>query len=152
MKYLLCFFLTIVTAKSYSQLTLSEMISVYKMNSDQFESFALTKGYKFSGIKDDECCFSVSYVKGNGVKTKYIELYTRFFNHGINVTFQTAIESELLSIKNQTIKSGFKLASTENFDGSFRRTYKKDNWVLTIYSGLDDDNQSFYEINLRKER
>jgi hypothetical protein len=43
MKYLLCFVLAYATAKPYSQLDLGEMMTVYNMNLDQFESFVIKR-------------------------------------------------------------------------------------------------------------
>jgi hypothetical protein len=125
MKYLLCIVLVFATVKSYSQLSLNEMLAVYKMDLDQYEIFALKKGYHFSGIKDTEHAFSASYVKGKGENTRYIDLYTKYFDLGRCVTYQTSINNELLSFREQMKNSGFRLSSTENIEGNLRKLYKK---------------------------
>jgi hypothetical protein len=151
MKYLLCVFLAFATVKSYSQLSLNEMLAVYKMNLDQFESFAFKKGYKFSSVIDEECCFASCYVMGKGVNTKYITLYTKYFEVDRCVTTQTSIEKELLTLREQMINSGFKLTSTHNYKGSLVKTYKKDLWNIDVHS-ISTDEDSDYEISLTKER
>jgi len=151
MKYLLFIVLAFATAKSYSQLTLNEMFAVYKMDLDKFESYAFKKGYQFSVVKDEECCFGASYEKGKGVNTKYISLYTRIYDKGKLVTYQTSIERELLTLRDQMINSGFKLSSTGNFNGALVKNYKRESWMITVYSKSDDEG-SVYEISLEQER
>jgi hypothetical protein len=44
---------------------------------------------------------------------------------------------------------GFKLISTTNTDGSIKKVFKNNNWLVNVYSGiLDDGSYSYYEINL----
>jgi len=44
---------------------------------------------------------------------------------------------------------GFKLISTTNTDGSIKKVFKNNNWLVNVYSGiLDDGPYSYYEINL----
>jgi hypothetical protein len=150
MKYLLCVFLAFATVKSYSQLSLNEMLAVYKMNLDQFEIFALKKGYYFSKIKDTEDTFGASYVKGKEENTKYITLYTKFFDVGRCVTYQTSINSELISFREQMKNLGFILISTKNSDGALVKTYKKDKRTINIYS-INEDDLIAYEISLEQE-
>jgi hypothetical protein len=151
MKYILLLIICLTNSKLYSQISLTEMIAVYKMNFDQFETFSLKKGFHFSKMEDEENFTSVSYTKGQGVGTKYIQLYTKFFADGKNVTLQTSVENDYLSIKEQASKMGFKLIETENYKGSLRKVYKKDSWKITAYSTADESGTD-YEISLRKDQ
>jgi hypothetical protein len=91
------------------------------------------------GIKEDEGYYGLSYTKGVGKNTKYLSLYNKLFTQRRCVTVQTSIESEYLNIKNQLTQLGFKLISTTNTDGSIKKVFKNNNWLVNVYSGILDD-------------
>jgi len=148
MKYILFFLLVSISSLSFCQTNISEMMKVYTMNFDQFETFALNKGYKFKDILDTNDQLEVSYVKGLGSNTKYIKLDLRSFGFGNRVTYQTASSAEFAKFKNEFINIGFKLVETTNFNGALEKEYILRNWKLKIYSGKDD--YQYFEINLYK--
>ncbi len=132
---------------TYGQLTISEMMSVYKMNLDQFETFSLKKGYTFHRIETDENknITAVSYRKGTGFDTKYMRMYTVISNLGLTVDTQTSDEKDILRLKNSLVEQGFKLTTAREFEGKYYREYSKDKWLLQIFTKSGD-----YEISLSK--
>lgn len=148
MKYVFPLLLVCSSFFSFSQITPTEMMKIYKMDMDQFETYSLNKGYEFSNTKDNENLFGVTYTKGLGTNTKYLTLYTRHFVDGIMVRYQTSNNNEFASFKNALKVNGFKLVDTHTFDGNIVKKYILKEWVIEIYSGVDD--YVYFEINLFK--
>ncbi|MFM7671613.1 MAG: hypothetical protein ACKO6Q_03330 [Bacteroidota bacterium] len=143
--------LLISGSNSQAQLSLNEMFAVNKMDLDQFESFALRKGYSFNKIVEDENRYGLLFDKGVGVNTKFIKLYTRFYSHGKAVNMQTYNTPEYLTFKGQLNAKAFKHISSDDFEGSLAKKYAKGNWEILIYSGKDDDGDTYYEIQLQNK-
>lgn len=153
MKHILFLLLLVfASTRSYSQLSFSEMVLVYNMNLDQFENFALKKGYSYNSIDDDERRFGLTYIKGNSYDTKFITLYTKYHYDGKAVTCQTSKDNEILSFKDQLKQNNFKLNDTENFEGSIKKVYSNSRWIIRLYSGKDDDGHIYYESTLVKRQ
>ncbi len=114
-----------------------------------FETYCINNGYKFHQVVDDESQFGISYGKGTGVNTKYLTLYSRFYDQGKTLTFQTGSSSEYLSIKNQLEIQKFKLINTNSYDGAVVKSYSNDKFELEIYIGKDDEDYNYYEINVK---
>jgi hypothetical protein len=135
-----------------AQITLNEMKSIIKMDIDNFETFAMNKGFLFSNFCDDkfddEC---VNYTKGVGEKTKYITLYTKYNNiYKKKVTYQTSIENEYLLFKKQMKEQGFSLFDKAEWQekGVLFKYYKNKNYKLTLAIGKNEINSVDYEITL----
>ena len=126
------------------------MFSMLKMNSDNFETYILKKGYEISNIKDTDKVFGFTYVKGYEKETKYITLYERYFSHGKHLTYQTSNKNEYLLVKKQLIEFGFKLIESLNFDGSIVKKYKNNSYELTLINGLNRGEET-YEISISKK-
>ena len=90
MKYIFSLLLVFSFNISFGQMTLNEMMKVYNMDMDQFETYALNKGYEFYKVKNNEYIYGHTYLKGVGKNTKYLTLNTRYFDNGSNVTYQTS--------------------------------------------------------------
>jgi hypothetical protein len=126
-------------------MTMSEMMRVYKMDMDQFETFALSKGYVFYQLENSEDYYGHTYVKGYKENTKYLTLYSRYFSYGNEVTYQTSNSNEYLNFKNQLKNFGFSLYLSKTFEDKPVKKYRNSIWeisIITIENG--------YEINLRK--
>ncbi len=93
-------------------MTLLEIQKVYKMNFDQFEAFAITKGYEFEMFVNDEDMNGISYVKGIGKATKYIRIYDKFFHYKKHLSYEIGDTNEILNLKTQLRNSGFKIVDT----------------------------------------
>jgi hypothetical protein len=131
-------------------MTVAEMIKVYKMDLDDFETFAISKDYKFNKVVDQEEIYGTTYVKGLGTNTKFLTLNTKFFNVGKRVRLLTYKSVEFLNFKKELISKGFKLIKTESVDGTIKKTYTLIDWVFEIFNGVDVDGDAYFEINLTK--
>ena len=150
MKYFITLSLLCVTIFSFGQMSLSEIIKVNKMDMDQFETYAISKGYEFHKFQKDENYNGQSYVKGTGKSTKYLTLYDSYFSYGTNVTYQTSSSTELLNIKNQLKSLGFNFFNSGTSGESQYKEYKNSKYELSIYTIPPDeeDDAVKYEINL----
>ncbi len=141
----------LISTISYSQISLNEMKTILKMDYDSFETFVMNKGFVFNDRQNDNFDY-VSYVKGYGKNTRYISLYTRSLaNYKKKVNYQTAIESEYLSLKKQMKEQGFYFFETfdnnENNDEKvFAKIYRNKIYELRVHSIKSEDNIVTYEI------
>ena len=115
MKYIFSLLFVCSSYFSISQINPSEMFKIYDMNFDQFESYALNKGYEIDEPVDKNGLHGVSYVKGLGNNRSYISLYDVFVVNEKTVNYQIKNSNEFLKFKTQLKNMGFKLYSTENF-------------------------------------
>jgi hypothetical protein len=127
-------------------MTVSEMTKVYNMDLDQFETYALGKGYTFSEIKNEDNIYGHIYSKGIGNNTKFLSLYTEWFEKGKNVNFQTWNSSEFLNIKNQLKNLGFVLQLEEDYKGVPYKRYRNSKYELNLFSV----HEGGYEIGFSK--
>ena len=148
MKYIFSILLIFSFNISFSQMTVSEMMRVYKMDMDQFETFAINKGYKFYKFQKDENTYGHTYKKGYGENIKYLTLYSRFYSKGIYVYYQTSNSNEYLIFKNQLKNFGFVL--TPSIEEVFRenpyKVYRNKTYEIDITTG----NNGNFEIGLNK--
>jgi len=146
MKYILFIFFICSSYFSFGQMTVSEMMKIYKMDMDQFETYALSKGYKFNELVNDENSYGHEYIKGYSENTKYLTLYSSFFSRGINVNYQTSNTNEYLNFKNQLKNLGFVLHSEETFKDEPVKVYRNKTYEIRIYIMKNE----IYEIGLFK--
>jgi hypothetical protein len=151
MKYIFSLFLVCTSYFSFGQMTVSDMMKIYNMDLDQFETYAIRKGYHFYEVKSSENTFGHSYQKGTGNNTKYLTLYNKFFLYGSNLSYQTSNSNEYLLLKNELKTKGFLLKSSETFEGTINKIYKYNSWVISIYTGKNEENNEFFEINLKQQ-
>ena len=137
MKYIFSLLLVFSFYFSFSQITISEMMKVYAMNYDQFETFALSKNFELDKIKKDDDIDGIVYIKNRGLYPNYLELDIFNSRYGKLVSFQTSINSEFLRIKNQLYSLGFKLINDRlplyhEDESSVARSYKNAKWKVII--------------------
>jgi hypothetical protein len=140
---------------SFSQMTFTDILKIYKMDMDQFEEYAISRGYEFYKFKKDENMNGVSYTKGVGKETKYLTLYDYYFGDRKNVNFQTSSSSELLRIKTEMKKSGYTLYESYFIKDNVKcDDYKKGVFQLSIFTGIstDENNYVTYEIGFSKNK
>jgi hypothetical protein len=129
----------------------SEMIKIYSMNLDEFETYALERGYTFKEIKDnEEKVYGHTYIQGRGITTKYLTLYTKYIGGIKMVTYQTSISSEFLNIKNQMKTLGFILHTENDYNGTPHKEYRNNKYEMSVYTGAGEDGTNFFEISLNK--
>jgi hypothetical protein len=159
MKYIFSLMLVCSSYLSFGQMTVSEMMKVYNMDLDKFETYAITKGYQFDEVDGDKNeagvvisnTFGHIYKKGKGKETKYITLYTTFFDDGKSLQYQTSNSNEYLKIKNQLIAMRFILESTDSFNGSVRKIYNLNRWNFSIFTSKSESGNEIFEINIKQK-
>ncbi len=132
-KFLLVFFISTV---SNAQISLNEMKIILNKDIDYIETFALSRGYSFKEVIKDDIEEGVSYVKGVGKNTKYLDFSTKRFEIGDKKLFyQTSIETDYLLIKKQLIEQGFKLTNTYDIEGFLHKEYKNKLYKVRLRTG-----------------
>ena len=151
MKYIFSLFLVFSFIFSFGQINPSEMFKIYEMNFDQFETYALNKGYEIDEPVNQDGLHGVRYVKGLGYNRSYISLYDVFVFNRKTVDYQLKNSNQFLNFKTQLKNMGFRLYSSENYTGkdgdkSLHNIYRNKIWEFSINSIQG----GYYEINLRK--
>jgi hypothetical protein len=143
-------------------MTVSEMIRVYKMDMDQFETYALQRGFKFYEVIDKNRVHGFSYSKGYNKQTKYLTFYDTFFDDGIVLIYQTAEINEYLNFKNQMNNYGFILTENSSFNSNDNdrssqfKVYRNKYYEIQVYTIPEhyNSNGQFqnvkYEISISK--
>jgi hypothetical protein len=122
------------------------------MDLDQFEQYAIHNGYEIYEYKKEENSNGVCYAKGDFKQRRYITLFEFFNDYGRYVVFNTAISSELLAIKNQMKKSGYRLSKSYFVNDYKADEYKKNNYQVVIFTKPPNEeiDHVIYEIGFRK--
>jgi hypothetical protein len=155
--YLYISFFLITSTKSFSQLSLKDLMNIYTMSFDQFEKYSIFKGYELYKLEDHPKANGIYYKKGRGKDTRYIGLFSKFLDDGIKVKYQTSISSEILSLKDQMKGNGFNQIKSEpviDHNGAMmQRSYYRNKIfqvdIFTIPPSVDEPFPS-YEIGLHK--
>lgn len=153
MKLILSFLLIFSIHACFGQMTINEIIKVYKLNMDQFEEYAVEKGYEFNKYDRNDDYNGVGYAKGVGKQTKYLTFYDSWFSYGKNINYQISNQNEVFSLKKQLKETGFKLNDTYFMEDKTTKVEKFRNakFELSTYTMPPDEDRSyvFYEIGFR---
>ncbi len=149
MKYILSLFLVCASYTSFSQITVSDMIKVYNMDFDQFETFSILKGFELNEIQNNKQKSGHVYVKGVDENTKYLSLHTNHYGFK-KVCYQTSNSIEYLTIKDELKSKGFTLISTDNFNGDIIKTFKLNEWEFRVFR--TNNNGIVYEMRLSQQQ
>lgn len=148
MKFLLVFFISTISS---AQITLNEMKTILNKDIDYIETFALSRGYSFKEVVKDDIEEGVSYLKGVGKNTKYLDLYTKRFEIGNKQLFyQTSTETDYLLIKKQLIEQGFKLTDTYDIDGFLHKEYLNKLYKVRLRTGGSEHAVYTVEVEFNK--
>jgi len=155
MKFIFSLLFVFSSYFSFCQMTINEMMKLYEMDLDEFETYALGKGYELHQIKNNENINGVVYIKNPGLYPNYLELDISNVYRGRFVSFQTSNNSEFLSLKNQIKILGFKLFNDNNslFDqkeSKIIRQYKNKKWLVVIFQGTQDSDVHSFRVDLLK--
>lgn len=131
-----------------AQLTINDMKMILKMDLDKFETFALKRGYAFNKIIDDNNIYGLIFKKGHGRETRYMSLYSKYFEYGKATVYQITNKSEYLNLKKQIEENGFKLLNIENYDGSLFKYYTNNVYEITLVSA-NKNGIEIFEITLK---
>jgi hypothetical protein len=136
MKIFLTSFILISSWSLFSQMTLTELQNILKLNQSQFETYCLRNQYELGKYWDDDVSFGTEYSKGIGKKTKYITLYDKFYDKGKTLTYQTLDFNEYLTIKTQVENAGFKIIDTYILDNGYKYVdYSNSKYLFGTSSG-----------------
>ena len=133
MKYFVTIIFIYLTTSVYSQISINEMMKIYEMNMDQFETFSLGKGYHFVEARES----GFVYGKDFG---KYI---SKHFGDNKYVHQQTSNVNEYLKFKNQIQNIGFVFKESKSFEKtskkgvlykSLTKNYIKGKWQIILSS------------------
>lgn len=134
------FFLTISSIAGQS-FTLLELTNMVKMNVDAFDTYVISKGFKFSDKKDevDSKIIYYSYNQSayNKSAVKFIVLNYDYDLSSIiksNVTFQTNNTNDYIVIKNQIKQLGFIFKNSKTVEEAAVLEYKKGQLELSLAS------------------
>jgi hypothetical protein len=121
---------------------------------DQFEEYAISRGYEFYRFEREEDINGVCYVKGLGKEKKYLALYDKYFGGDNHVGFQTGVSSEILRIKTEMKKFGYKLYTSKFMKDNITKAdrYTNGKFELSIYTTPPNENYDYawYEIGFGK--
>jgi hypothetical protein len=145
--------LLLLPLKFYSQntITINDIELLTNKNSNQFENWAINKGYSFDKLKNYSEFFDALYFK-----KKSSMLITTINKDGTpfgGVSFQTSNYKEYMNLKQSCLKNGYSYVGSEKVDDEGRyviiHTYKKLNFELTF--NVNDTTIYYgYNISLRK--
>jgi hypothetical protein len=157
MRYILITLFTLgISFNSYSQLKLSTMMNIIKMNIDQFEDYTLNNNWVFHKINNSKELNGICYVRKSINDKEFLTLYTKYFDEDRHLTYQLYNKNSYINLKNQIKLYGFKLQNTEIKNTSVKYNYwKKINnylsYKISIYQIQPDLKNKIYgswEINL----
>ena len=153
MKKYLYYLLLILPIKFYSQntITIHDIELLTNMNSNQFENWAINKGYSFDKLNNFSDYFDSLYFK-----KKSSMLITTINKDGTpfgGISFQTSNYKEYMNLKQTCLKYGYSYVGSEKEydEGKYIiiHSFKKLNFELTF--NVNDTKIYYgYNISLRK--
>lgn len=134
--------------------TLNELISLTKMNFDEFDTFVTDKNYKFYKSDSDNLFKSISYAFEQSAITNRAKFFIakyEYFNNSKTVSYQFSVSQYYSSIKKELINSGFKFISEKDDKGEQNFKYQKGKIEIDIWIMRDTENSlgetTYYEIS-----
>lgn len=154
MRYIISVFLVCFFLGSKSQITLNEMIKVYDMDFDQFETFSTNKGFSFDDMIDSFYYSQVFYNINNKVNQETIGLFRyKIKEEGYYpIVTQTYFnQNDYLKFKTQIEINGFKFVSTsKELKGYLSEYYKYNKWQICVRRLENERKIPFFVIALTK--
>lgn len=150
------FFVVFSAGYSFSQtFSLTDLVNIVKMDIDNFDTYATSKGYKYLNATDKEDSKGITYAYNQNQYSKNAEKFITLkyvYYGGKNVTYQTIKTSDYLNIKTQIKPLGFVFNKSEKFEEANFLYYKKGKLELTLVSfqtpNESGDLSTGYEIGL----
>tara|TARA_B110000046_G_scaffold120986_1_gene127603 strand:+ start:396 stop:839 length:444 start_codon:yes stop_codon:yes gene_type:complete len=145
---LLFFLFSFLCSVAYGQISIQELISESKMDSEGFEIYALNKGFSFYKLVNDEDFKGIAMFNGGeDGNERYLIWYSKFFNDKNHSSYQTANTSELEKLYKELGSLGFKLDRRGEFEEFYTKDYSrgkenvaifiKTDWVEIAYSSSE---------------
>lgn len=134
------------------------MIILLNKNVDDFDTYVVTKGFKYAKTEDDidfeGIVYALNQREYSAKAQKFITLSTKFFWYERNIHYQTLESSDYLKIKSQIKVLGFKFVETTKLGNATFLEYSKGKLELSLISIRDADEEgeftTSYEISLSK--
>ena len=161
MKKLIALIFIITSNYTYAQFSIKNLISMSKLNIENFEIYAIDKGYSFYEYDKHNDTINnfigkryVLSMTNNGEygNERYIALirYEKYAfgkpsGIDIKVNYQTAYLNELNQIYNELKSLGFNLYTSEN-DGSYNKYYSR-----TLKNNLGENIYDYVVIKISKD-
>ena len=133
MKLLFFFFSLLLFSVAYGQVSIQELISVSKMDSEGFEIYAMNKGFSFNNLKNNENIEGISMYNGKIGNERYLIWYSRYFTDKYASNYQTSNKSELAELYKEIGSLGFKLDSREGTEEFYNKSYSRGKEKLDIF-------------------
>jgi hypothetical protein len=142
---LFIFFCFTIKTSNGQSISLNDLVRAIDMTEDEFDSFAISKGYEYYKLENNEFGRKTAYK----FKSKIPSYFTQsVYSNGVSVTYQTfnlAIYSNFKSVIKQ---AGYKYIETTQIDGAIALVYNKDNIFISLISGPTSDKETtVYEIS-----
>ncbi len=154
MKYAFFLFFYLFIFKANGQISFTDLLSVYKMNTmnGEFRKFAVKKKFENCTYSNDinGRLTTETYSKGSGANNRELELILATSWDGPIVNYRSTFKNEFISIKEQAFRIGFKYVYTEKENGNSIKVYKKGSLELAIYIN-EEYEYTPYNITLRTE-
>ena len=144
----LLFIFSFLCSVTYGQISIQELISVSKMDSEGFEIYAMSKGFSFYELDNKENAKGITMFKGEYGNERYLTWYSKYFNEKNHSNYQTGNTSELQKLFKELGALGFKLEDRSQFDGYYTKDYSrrgKENVAIFIRPDWVEIGYSFYE-------
>ena len=138
MKLTLLFLCIFFAGISHSQISVSQLIRIDKMDMESFEIYAIEQGYTFNKVIDSELeegLLFLKYDKYTGI-TRYLSKFSKWYSAKSHSSYNAHDNnSELSSIYRSLKELGFKLSETEyNKHGAdLIKTYVKGEAEIRVF-------------------
>jgi hypothetical protein len=134
----LLFLFVFLNGISFSQVSLSELRKLVRVDSDSFEVYALERGYTHFKVLNELSCKGLVYGYYDGSETRYLTTYTEYYGDPIPVGYQTGNEAEMIKFYNELKTLGFTLEYKDYDDENvIYKIYRKDREELKLVIHID---------------
>ena len=119
MKYIFIILFVFNSIFTFGQMTVIEMMNLYKMDASEFETYALKNKFTQNGKDEKKNLKGYEYAKyseklKNG-DDRFISLLDIFFNKTKAIKYVTSNTNEYLNFKSQLKSFGYKLCKNDHF-------------------------------------
>jgi hypothetical protein len=152
MKYILSLLFLFSFNVSFGQITINELIKMFNMDSDQFESYAISKGYTLDHFINEEGASGINYFKEDDVNSKGLQFFTEYFLYGKYIEYTTWIPIEASNFKSSIKNIGYKLENSYIQEGVKFETYANLIYSISIstWPPKGDFSKPCYAIGIYK--
>ena len=120
---------------AFGQISIKELISVSKLDSEAFEIYAMKKGFNFHRLENSENSEAIVMQQffSETAITRYISWHSRYFTERYHSNYQTSQTNELQKMYQDLGSLGFKLSSRFESNDHYQKTYSQGKEVVIFY-------------------